>query len=104
MNVPAPPKASAVVPFAVCGPTDRVPVVVTLPLDETVRPAAPPVVVKVTGTLSVVVSWSVKAAEPIVATEPDLGVDWVMEMLVTVRMYCHWPWPPEPSESVPKRM
>ena len=55
------------------------------PLDETVRPPPPPV--KVTGPLlPVVVSWSVKAAEPIVATEPDLGVVWVIGTVLTVRV------------------
>ena len=60
------------------------PVVVTLPLAETVRPAPPPV--NVTGPmLPIVVSWSVKAADPVVVTEPDVGLVWVMGTGLTVR-------------------
>ena len=44
MNVPTSPKASEMVPVAAEVPTTRVPVVVTLPLGETVRPTAPAVI------------------------------------------------------------
>ena len=56
---------------------------VIAPLDETVRPAPPPV--KVTAPrLPVVVSWSVKVADPVVVTEPEVGVAWVMAPTVRV--------------------
>ena len=57
------------------------------PLDETVRPAPPAVLAKVTGPLlPVVLSWSVKAAEPVVVTELEIGVVWVKEPGMTVRV------------------
>ena len=58
---------------------------VIAPLDETVRPAPPPV--KVTAPrLPVVVSWSVKVADPVVVTEPEVGVAWLMVTVLTVRV------------------
>ena len=61
------------------------PVVVIDPLDETVRPA--PLPANVTGPmLPIVLSWLVKAADPVVVTEPELGVFWVMRTGLTVRV------------------
>ena len=75
------------VPFAVYVPVVRGPVVVTLPLDETVRPAPPPVLAKVTGPLlPVVLSWSVKAADPVVVTEPENGAVWLIRTGWTLRV------------------
>ena len=51
------------------------------PLDEMVRPVPPPV--KVTAPLlPVVLSWSVKAADPVLVTEPEVGPAWVMPLTV----------------------
>ena len=85
MKIPVSPKASAVVPVTSWGPATSVPVVVIAPLDETVRPAPPPV--NVAGPmLPVVVSWSAKAADPATVTEPEVGVAWLMVTVLTVRV------------------
>ena len=87
MKVPVSPKTSAVVPIAVYVPAARVPVVVILPLDETMSPEPPPVLAKVTAPmLPVVVSWSVKPADPDFVTEPDVGAVWAMVTGWTTRM------------------
>ena len=55
------------------------------PLDETLRPAPTPV--KVTGPmLPVVLSWSVKPADPATVCAPEVGVIWAMVTGVTVRV------------------
>ena len=57
------------------------------PLDETTRPASPPVLAKVTAPmLPDVSSWSVKAADPDFVTEPKTGGSWVMVTGLTVRV------------------
>ena len=55
------------------------------PLDETVRPA--PLPAKVTAPmLPFVLSWLVKAPDPVVVTEPDVELVWVMRTGLTVRL------------------